>query len=329
MGRTSAASPSASPTPGRDCRQRERGERAERRQRPDVVMTVEQATEGKAGKREHEPDREQRRLGTAERQPESREREHHQHPHDRPRRAQRIGEERELLGHRARRHALDREAVVGDREPPVVEPGQRPVQRRRSHDQRDAESECPERAERFAGRAPAAPGGQQEPDAGREAAVVAGLLDEHAGTREETGGDHQPEAPAHLPARGERQRDQGRERGHQLAVGREALDHGRAREQPAEQRGCRSGTAAGQVRDEQPQHDGDCAGPQRRHQADVEPVRARQRLGPAVEQQQPLRPVDPDVAVQVCPGRPPARDVAITALVDRQRGRQKRQMQDE
>ena len=200
---------------------------------------------------------------------------------------------------------------------------------RESDDQRDAERERPERAQRLAGRPPAAPGREQEPEPRGQPAVVARLLDEEGGSGEEAGGEHHAQPAAHLPARGQRERHERRQRRHQLAVGREALDHRRGREQAAEQCGRRARAATGHLRHQQTEHDGDGARPQRRHQADVEPVRPRQGLGPAVEQQEPLRPVDPDVAVEIRAARPPARDIPVAALVDRQRSGQERDVEDE
>ena len=56
-----------------------------------------------------------------------------------------------------------------------------------------------------------------------------------------------------LPARGQGQRGERGEGGHELAVRGEALDHGRRREQAAEQGGGGARAATGQARDQQPQ----------------------------------------------------------------------------
>ena len=145
------------------------------------------------------------------------------------------------------------------------------MQRREPDDQRDAERERPERAQRLAGGPPAAPGREQQPEPDGEPAVVARLLDEEGGSGEEARRRTSRRSPP---------------RSCQRAVSASATSAGSvAISSPlavkpsitgdVESRPLSSAAAAparrpATLRHQQAEHDGDGARPERRHQADVE-----------------------------------------------------------
>ena len=188
-----------------------------------------------------------------------------------------------------------------------------------------------ERAQRLAGGPPAAPGREQEPEPRGEPAVVARLLDEERRRRRRGPATNiSRSAAARLPARSQRERDRA------PAASPSARRWRRSPRSPGEveSRPLSSAAAAparrpatrviSRPRTTAMAHDQSAA--MRRMSSRSEPGSASR---PAVQQQEALGPVDPDVAVEVGAARPPVRDVAVAALVDRQRGRQERDVEDE
>ena len=138
---------------------------------------------------------------------------------------------------RAGGDALDREAVVGDREPVAVEPVAAPCATESASGTAAPSATRPSARSACAAREPAAPGGEQQPDGDRAAAVVARLLDEQREARPGPCRDEQPACRRSSQIAKSEQRGRRRQRREQLAVGGEPLDPRADREQRDEQAG--------------------------------------------------------------------------------------------